>query len=186
MDARRRTMACALLLAVAAGGATAQDDRAKRQAEIRAAAQAALEKFYKAEPKLRAEVAKAPGYAVFTTYGLSFFVGGAGGKGLVHDAASRSDTFMNMGQASAGVQFGAGETDLLIVFRTRDRLRQFVDKGWDASGGGGGTGGAAGRSAGGTTSIALGNAMQYTITRNGFQAGAAVAGAKFWKDAELN
>ena len=47
--------------------------------------------------------------------------------------------------------------------------------------------GAAGKSvgaAGGENVIA--DASYYTLTKNGLQAGVAVAGTKFWKDKELN
>ncbi|WP_169072063.1 hypothetical protein [Candidatus Accumulibacter contiguus] len=79
----------AVSLSFVTGSAIAQDNKASKQAEIRNVTQASLEKFYKAEPKIKGEVSKAPGYAVFTTYGLSFLVGGAGGKGLVHDRTTK-------------------------------------------------------------------------------------------------
>ena len=41
-------------LSLAAGAALAQGDKAAKQAEVRKAAEAALEKFYKADPKIRA------------------------------------------------------------------------------------------------------------------------------------
>ena len=47
---------------------------------MKAKAVQALQDFYKAEPKLKTAVEAAPGYAVFTTYGLSFGLGGAGGR----------------------------------------------------------------------------------------------------------
>ena len=75
----------AATLSLAAGSAFAQDEKAKKQAEIRKVTATSLEKFYKAKPDLKGEVAKAPGYAVFITYGLSFIFGGAGGRGLVND-----------------------------------------------------------------------------------------------------
>ena len=46
-------------------------DKAK-QDEVLKAGQTTLADFYKAEPKLKGKVEAAPGYAVFTTYGLSF------------------------------------------------------------------------------------------------------------------
>jgi hypothetical protein len=66
----------ALSLLVGACATTSSSDKASKQAEIRQAAQQSLSKFYKADPKLQSAVANAPGYAVFTTYGLSFIVGG--------------------------------------------------------------------------------------------------------------
>jgi lipid-binding SYLF domain-containing protein len=176
-----------VVLSLAAGSAFAQDEKAKKQAEIRKVTAASLEKLYKAKPELKGEVAKASGYAVFTTYGFSFLLGGAGGKGVVHDNKTKKDTFMEMAQASAGLQIGAAESETLIIFKSAKAMQEFIDKGWEAGGGGAVQAGAAGKSvgaAGGENVIA--DASYYTLTKNGLQAGVAVAGTKFWKDKELN
>jgi len=173
-----------LMLSFAAGGVFAADKAAK-QAEIRKVTHASLEKFYKAKPELKAEVAKAPGYGVFTTYGLSFLVGGAGGKGLVHDNKTKKETFMEMGAASAGAQIGIAESETLIIFESAKSMESFVNKGWEGGGGGALQAGAAGKSVGAAGGGGPGGAY-YTLTKNGLQAGVAVGGAKFWKDKELN
>jgi lipid-binding SYLF domain-containing protein len=177
----------ALALTFAAGGAFAQSEKAKKQAEIQKSAQTALEHFYKAEPKLKAEVAKAPGYAVFTSYGFTFLLGGSGGKGLVHEAKAKKTTYMDMAQVSAGLQIGGGEYETLIIFKTAKAMQDFINKGWEFAGGGGATAGAGGKG-GGTQAgeQVINDALYYTWTKNGLQAGGAVAGTKFWKDKELN
>lgn len=197
---RRASIAATVLLPILTGSVLAQDvkpntmpppkkvvPKAEQQAEIRSKTTAALEKFYTTEPKIKGEVAAAPGYAVFTTYGLSFMLGGAGGKGLVRDNATKKETFMDLAQASAGVQIGASESDMLVIFADKKAMSDFVEKGWTAGAGGGGTMGAAGKTAGGTTGQKMGSeSMVYTITKNGLQVGGAVEGTKVWKDKALN
>ena len=136
-----------LVLSLAAGNSLAAD-KASKQAEIRKAAQSSLQKFYKSDPSLKPQVERAPGYGVFTTYGLSFLIGGAGGKGLVHDHATGTDTYMAMAQASAGAQIGAAESETLIVFKTEKALRDFIHSGWELGAGGGAGAGAARLAAG--------------------------------------
>jgi lipid-binding SYLF domain-containing protein len=175
-----------LALSLAAGAALAQDKAAK-QTEVRKAAETALAKFYKADPKIRAEVESAPGYAVFTTYGLSFIFGGAGGKGIVHDNHTKHVTYMDLAQASAGAQIGIAESETLIVFKTAKGMADFVSKGWEFGGGGAAQAGAAGKSVGPASGVAgYPEAVHYTLTKNGLQAGVALKGAKVWKDKELN
>jgi len=180
----------ALIISFAAGSAPgAEADKTKKQAEVRKAAQTSLERFYTANPKLKDEVGKSPGYAVFTTYGISFIVGGAGGHGLVRNRKTGANTYMSMAQASAGAQIGASQSETLIIFKSPQALAQFVDKGWEFGGGGGVEAGIAGKTAGlpgagGENLIA--DALYYTLTKNGIQVGGAVAGTKFWKDKSLN
>ena len=178
----------ALILALTFGNAFAADsDKASKQREIQKATHTALEKFYKAKPDLKGKVAKAPGYAVFTTYGLSFIIGGAGGKGIAHNNRTGKDVYMEMAQASAGFQIGAAESETLIIFKTSEALSKFINKGWEYGGGGAAQAGAGGKSVGGAEGEnVIADALYFTLTKNGLQAGIALAGTKYWKDDDLN
>lgn len=170
-----------------AGAPAFAADKAAQQAEIRKATQSALDKFYKAKPELKAEVEAAPGYAVFTTYGLTFLVGGTGGGGLAHDKKTGADTFMKMAQASAGLQAGATQNDLLVVFKSQKALDNFVAKGWEFGGTGAISAGIANKSAGGGAGKQeISEANTYSLTKNGLEVGAALAGTKFWKEKGMN
>ena len=178
--------ASALILAFATGHASAESDKQKKQAELQKAAATSLQEFYSAQPSLEGDVTKSPGYGVFTTYGLSFIVGGQGGKGVVHNNKTKKDVFMEMAQASAGLQAGLAESRVLIIFSSEKEMNQFVDKGWVASGtaaAGAGTGKENVSASGGAT---FGQSRYYTLTKTGLQAGGALAGTKFWKDKKLN
>ncbi len=174
------------LFALAATGAHAAIDKPAKQAEIDKAVQVSLDKFYKARPSIKADVQGAPGYAVFTTYGLSFLIGGSGGSGVAHHKDGKR-TYMNMAQASAGMQAGIGGRDMLVIFRTQKALDNFVAKGWEAGGGGQAAAGVGGKSAGGGVGEQyIADADYYTLTKTGLEVGAALAGTKFWKDKDLN
>jgi lipid-binding SYLF domain-containing protein len=113
-------------------------------------------------------VAAAPGYAVFTTYGLSFGLGGAGGKGIAHNNKTKSDVYMSIAQASAGLQIGASDTRYLFVFSDAKALTDFIEKGWDASAGaaaGAGAGGSAANVKAGGGEFTGGK--QYALTKAG-------------------
>jgi lipid-binding SYLF domain-containing protein len=173
-------------LAFVASGAAIAADKASQQAEVRKATGAALEKFYKAKPELRKQVADSPGYAIFTSFGVSFVFGGAGGSGLAHDNATKQDTFMSMAQASAGVQAGIAQNDVLIVFKTAKALQNFIENGWEVGAGAAVSGGAGGKTAGGGGGEEFVNdALYYTLTKRGLEVGGAVAGTKFWKNKDL-
>jgi lipid-binding SYLF domain-containing protein len=176
----------ALLLALCAGAALADKDKAAHQEQLRKAADATLQKFYQSQPQLEAEVKASPGYAVFTTYGVTFLLGGAGGGGTAHDKDGKV-TYMTMAQASAGPQVGIGSKEMLLVFKTPEAYKDFVDKGWDVNAAGAVSMGAGKHQAGGGAGDQfVNNATVYTYSKNGIEVGATVAGTKFWKDKELN
>jgi lipid-binding SYLF domain-containing protein len=187
MDIRKLlTLAVVAVSFLAAGSGAMAGDKAKKQAEVRDKAKKTLNDFYKADAKIKDEVAKSAGYAVFTTYGLSFIVGGAGGKGVAHDNKTKKDTYMDVAMASAGVQIGASDTRYLFIFSDPKELQQFIDKGWDAGAGVGAGAGAGGdKTAGGGMAEFTGGKI-YTLTKAGLQAGVAFAGTKVWKDKDLN
>lgn len=165
--------------------AFADADKEKKQAEIQAAVSQTLTEFYKASPKLKEAVKNAPGYAVFTTYGLSFVVGGSGGSGLVHNNKTKTDTYMSLAQASAGLQIGASQTRYLFVFNDAAAMQKFIDSGWEAGAEGGAGAGTGKDAVGGTVGQFTGGNV-YSLTKTGFQAGGAFAGTKVWKDKDLN
>jgi lipid-binding SYLF domain-containing protein len=160
-------------------------DKAKQE-EVLKATQSALADFYKAQPSLKAKVEKAPGYAVFTTYGISFIFGGAGGKGVVHDNATKVNTFMDMAAASAGLQISASETRYLFVFKDKASMQQFIDNGWDASANVAAGAGTGKKEANAPTLGKFTGGDFYRLTKAGFEASVAGSGIKVWKDKELN
>ncbi|HQR75935.1 MAG TPA: hypothetical protein PLR35_05865 [Burkholderiaceae bacterium] len=159
-------------------------DKAK-QDEVLKSTSAALAAFYAKDPGLKAKVEKAPGYAVFSTFGISFIVGGAGGKGVVHDNASKKNTFMDLAQASAGLQLGASETRYLFVFKDKASMQQFIDSGWDATGNVTAGAGAGPKASSASVGTFTGGDF-YRLTKQGLEASVAASGIKVWKDKDLN
>jgi lipid-binding SYLF domain-containing protein len=184
---RRNFLIAGSTLFAAGAQVRAQGDKSAKQAEVKDKAMRALQDFYKADAKLQDSVGKAAGYAVFTTYGLSLGLGGAGGKGIAHDNKASTDTYMSIAAASAGLQLGASDTRYLFVFDTPKALSDFIDKGWEASASasaGAGAGGSAANVKAGAGNVSGGK--MYALTKTGLQAGAAVGGLKAWKDKDLN
>jgi lipid-binding SYLF domain-containing protein len=177
-------LATAVTLAAFGLSSAMAADKAK-QDEVLKSTSAAMAAFYAKEPSLKAKVEKAPGYAVFTTYGLSFIIGGSGGKGVVHDNATKKTTFMDLAQASAGLQLGASETRYLFIFKDKASMQQFIDSGWDATGNVSAGAGAGTKAASASLGTFTGGDF-YRLTKQGLEAGVAASGIKVWKDKDLN
>ena len=162
-------------------------DAAAQKAEARKMCDEALATLYKAKPEMKARIGKAPGYGCFSSFGVSFILGGAGGRGLVHDNATKKDTYMNMGQATAGLDVGIKDYREVLVFNDKAAMQKFVDSGWEFAGGAGAAAAIQGKGAkkeGGEVSTAPIDV--FPMTRTGLAAGVAAGGRKYWKDKDLN
>lgn len=146
----------------------------------------ALAEFREHHPGIDRQVQEAKGYAVFSNFGLKVLLAGGGhGFGVARDNATQRDTFMRMGEASAGMEFGEKDFRVLFVFNTEKAMRDFVDEGWDI----GGDAQAAklmGEGTGIAQSASIGDIDIYQLTSTGASLQAAVGGTRYWKDKDLN
>jgi lipid-binding SYLF domain-containing protein len=132
-----RSILAAVAVGVTSLATTAMaKDPAAARAERRKMCDEALAAAYKGKPELKAHIAKSAGYACFSSFGISFFIGGAGGAGLVYDNATKRTTYMKMGQATGGIDFGIKDYREVLVFKDAKTLREFMDKGWEFGGSG--------------------------------------------------
>lgn len=161
---------------------------AQQRAEIRKMRDDTLAQLYRHRADARAKIAKAAGYGVFRTGGVQIiFFGGGAGRGIVVDHATKKETFMNMGQVTAGIGLGVRDFRGVFVFNDRRTLQRFVESGWefgaqaDAAAKAGKQGVAASDAASARDAIEI-----YQVTENGVILSLTVAGTKYWKDRDLN
>lgn len=165
------------------GGSTPQEKR-KSVLDMR---NEVLAELYKLKPSTRAEIAAAPGYAVFSNVNVNIiFASFGGGYGVARDNKSGKQTFMKMGEAGIGLGLGAKDFRAVFVFRDRASYDRFINSGWEF----GGHADAAAKS--GDKGAAVGGEALidgitvYQLTKNGLALQATVKGTKYWKDDELN
>jgi lipid-binding SYLF domain-containing protein len=149
-----------------------------------------LAELYKLDPSAKEKVAKSVGYAVFSNVGVNVILfSAAGGHGIVVEKGLISDTetYMKMGSAGIGIGLGVKDFRAVFVFTDKEKLKTFIDKGWDFSGQAdaaaksGDKGGAA--AAAGTV---LPGVEVFQITKGGIALQATLQGTKYWKDSDLN
>jgi len=175
------------VVALTLAGPALAADPAAQKAELRKMCDEALATLYKAKPETKAAIEKAAGYGCFSSFGISFFVGGAGGRGLVHDNASKKTVYMNMGQATGGLDFGIKDYREVLVFKDKATLAKFVDKGWEFGGGATAAAAAGGKGAKAeATEVSSDPITVYPMTKTGLAAGIAAGARKYWKDKDLN
>jgi lipid-binding SYLF domain-containing protein len=175
------------VVALTLAGPALAADPAAQKAELRKMCDEALATLYKAKPETKAAIEKAAGYGCFSSFGISFFVGGAGGRGLVHDNASKKTVYMNMGQASGGLDFGVKDYREVLVFKDKATLAKFIDKGWEFGGGATAAAAAGGKGAKAEAAEVSSDPITvYPMTKTGLAAGIAAGARKYWKDKDLN
>jgi lipid-binding SYLF domain-containing protein len=174
------------LLAISARATDSKIEQ--KQIEIREMAQDTLQRLYKANPKTRAAIKHASGYAVFSNLGVKILVAGSGnGRGLAVDNKSKQETFMKMLEVQAGLGMGVKKFRVIFVFDNHSAFNNFVNSGWQF--GGQSTAAAkvgdAGGSLAGAVSVSDGVWM-YQLTDKGLALEITAKGTKYYKDDDLN
>jgi lipid-binding SYLF domain-containing protein len=147
-----------------------------------------LAKLYAEKPETRSMVKKAAGYGVFSNIGTYIFLlAGGSGYGVVVDNSTGQKTYMKMRSLGVGVGMGVKDFRAVFIFKNKEVLNEFVNKGWefggqaDAAAKSGDKGGAASGEAYVEPGIII-----YELTEAGVALQATIAGTKFWKDKDLN
>jgi lipid-binding SYLF domain-containing protein len=146
-----------------------------------------LSDLYTIKPDTRAQIAGAPGYAVFSNVNVNIiFASFGGGYGVVKNNRTGKHTYMKMGEAGIGLGLGAKDFRAVFVFHDADTMNRFVEQGWafgahaDAAAKAGEKGAAVGGEA------TVDNITIYQLTEAGLALQASVKGTKYWKDDSLN
>ncbi|MDO8960309.1 MAG: YSC84-related protein [Rhodocyclaceae bacterium] len=186
---RLSTVLFGLLLAIALGGCattsgTTPQEKRKAVLDMRSDV---LTELYKLRPSTRAEIAAAPGYAVFSNVNINIiFASFGGGYGVVRDNRSGRQTFMKMGEAGIGLGLGAKDFRAVFVFRDRASLDRFINSGWEFGGHADAAAKAGDKGAAVGGEALFDGITVYQITQSGLALQATVKGTKYWKDDELN
>ena len=184
----RKAYWCAVaMVAVFSGCATTQGTTPKEKREaILAMKNETLVDLYKVRPQARAEIAAAPGYAVFSNANINIiFASFSGGHGVV-DPKSGTQTYMKMGDAGIGLGLGVKDFRAVFIFHTRADLDRFVNSGWEFGGHADAAAKASDKGAAVGGEALLDGITIYQLTKSGLALQATVKGTKYWKDGELN
>lgn len=165
-----------------------KSDKEEQQDSVRNMANATLSQLYAKNPAMKEAIASSAGYAVFSDFGFKvMFMGGARGKGVAVNNATKQDTFMEMVEFQPGMGLGASKFRVVITFETLEAFDKFVNSGWEF--GANAMAAAKTKTEGGAVSgavtVAKGVKM-YQFDDQGLVVGVSLTGSKYYKDKQLN
>jgi lipid-binding SYLF domain-containing protein len=184
----RRVLLLAIVGALAWTVHASDSDVVKQQKQIRSMEQDTLQRLYKAEPRTKAAVSHAYGYAVFSDLGVKILFGGTGnGKGVAVNNRTKHETFMKMIEVQAGLGMGVDKFRVVFLFDNERVFNDFIDKGWEFGGQStlaAKTGDQGGAMAG---AVAVSDGVwMYQLTDKGLAVEISATGTKYYKDGDLN
>ncbi len=179
----------ACLLNVAWTRTAPASDLEMRRQEIRQLAVQTLEQLYWLQPRARAALEGAEGYAVFSHFGMKLgLAGGGSGHGVAIERESRHVTYMKVAEVQAGLGIGVRKYRQVWVFERREDLAKFVDSGWELGGQSSASAQLGGRGVeafAGAVSLRPG-VWLYQLTDDGLVLDLTVKGARYYRDRKLN
>ena len=180
------SISCLLLSTLFIGCASTGDSPSAKRQSVLEMREDVLVELYKEKPAARSEIAKAPGYGVFSNVNVNvIFASFGGGYGVV-EAQGGQKTYMQMGEVGIGLGLGAKDFRAVFVFQNQEALDRFTEHGWTV----GAQADAAAKSdkkGGSVEGEAIIDSVKiYQLTEHGLALQATVKGTKFWKSKELN
>lgn len=147
-----------------------------------------LARLYKEAPEAKDKIAKAAGYATFANANVNLVLASAGGGyGSVVDNSTGKRTYMKMALGGVGLGLGVKDYRVVMVFKNKKTLDNFIENGWDvgahadAAAKAGETGGELSEEGDIRSGIEI-----YSMTESGLALQATIAGTKYWRDKDLN
>ncbi len=187
MNPALRLFFIGLVLTIGACATTGGKSPDEKRQAIQSMKTEVLNDLYRIKPDVRAQIAKAPGYAVFSNANVNLVLASfGGGYGVAKNNRGGDHTYMKMGEVGFGVGLGVKDFRAVFVFHSTETMNNFIDKGWafgaqaDAAAKASDKGGAVGGE------IVVNNMTIYQLTESGLALQATIKGTRYWKDAELN
>ncbi|MCF7980800.1 MAG: hypothetical protein K9K86_02375 [Pseudomonadales bacterium] len=174
-------------LMVSACVTTGSGSPAQKRQEVLKMKDEVLTELFELKPSVKAQIAAAPGYAVFSNANINVLLASfSGGYGVVKNNNTGKHTYMNMGEVGVGPGIGVKDFRIVFVFHKEDSMQRFIEQGWvfggqaDAAAKAGEKGAAVGGEA------VFDNVTVYQLTESGLALQATLKGTKYWKDSSLN
>lgn len=146
-----------------------------------------LVELYRVRPQAKPQIAKAPGYAVFSDANINIiFASFGGGYGVVKNNRTGKHTYMKMGEAGIGLGLGVKDFRAIFIFHDQDTMNHFINSGWEFGGHADAAAKAGDKGAAMGGEALLDNITIYQLTESGLALQATVKGTKYWKDGALN
>jgi len=182
------TFICIVLLLGVSGCATTKGNtKAEKRQSVLDMKNAVLADLYKIKPDVKAQLASAPGYAVFSNANIYvIFASFGGGHGVVTNNKTGNHTFMKMGEVGIGVGIGVKDFKGVFVFHDTATMNRFVEKGWAFGGQADAAAKASDKGVAVGGEITVDNITIYQLTESGLALQATIMGTKYWKDDALN
>jgi lipid-binding SYLF domain-containing protein len=182
------TVAIFLGLSACSTTPISKSDKEQQQDSVRDMANQTLAQLYTTQPAAKDAITNSAGYAVFSDFGFKvIFMGGAGGKGLAVNNATKQETFMKMAEFQPGLGLGAAKFRIVFVFETPEAFNTFVTSGWEAGANAMATAKTQteGGALAGAVTVSEGVKM-LQLDDKGLIVGVSLTAAKYYKDKELN
>jgi len=175
-----------VILLIACATTSGKTPADKRQAVLNMK-QETLSDLYKIRPQARSQIAKSPGYAVFSDANVNvIFASFGGGYGVVRNNSTGKHTYMKMGELGIGLGLGVKDFRAVFIFHDEPTMNQFINSGWEFGAHADAAAKASDKGAAVGGELLADNITIYQLTESGLALQATVKGTKYWKDDSLN